>query len=82
MSSPQTSPTAEPQLRTTTTEQTGIHYSSIYLHTVPGTLKVICMVMKDPSSRYAFILSIKKLFSLKKTIGIHTDRFPVRTAKQ
>lgn len=44
MSSPSaTSPTG-PQLRTTTTEQTGIHYSTIYLHTVPGTLKVICLV--------------------------------------
>lgn len=44
MSSPQpTSPTA-PQIRTTTTEQTGIHYSTIYLHTVPGTLKAVCLV--------------------------------------
>lgn len=42
-SPPQTSPTS-PQVRTTTTEQTGIHYSTIYLHTVPGTLKVICLV--------------------------------------
>lgn len=43
-SPPQTSPTA-PQIRTTTTEQTGIHYSTIYLHTVPGTLKCICLVI-------------------------------------
>lgn len=42
-SPPQTSPTA-PQIRTTTTEQTGIHYSTIYLHTVPGTLKCVCLV--------------------------------------
>lgn len=45
MASPQqTSPTA-PQIRTTTTEQTGVHYSTIYLHTVPGTLKCICLVI-------------------------------------
>lgn len=46
MSSPQTTPTTGPQIRSTTTEQTGVHYSSIYLHTVPGTLKIVCMVMK------------------------------------
>lgn len=44
MSSPQTT---GPQVRTTTTEQTGIHYSTIYLHTVPGTLKCVCMVMRE-----------------------------------
>lgn len=36
-----TSPTS-PQV--TTREQTGIHWSTIYLHTVPGTLKCVCLV--------------------------------------
>ncbi|XP_031616949.1 plasmolipin-like [Contarinia nasturtii] len=44
MSSTTPTSTTTPQLRTTTTEQTGIHYSTIYLHTVPGTLKIVCLI--------------------------------------
>lgn len=42
-SPPLTTPTA-PQIRANVTEQTGIHWSTIYLHTVPGTLKCVCLV--------------------------------------
>lgn len=42
-SPPQTTPAA-PHIRANVTEQTGIHWSTIYLHTVPGTLKCVCMV--------------------------------------
>lgn len=38
--SPQT-----PNIGATTTEQTGIHYNSIYLQTVPGTIKCVCLVI-------------------------------------
>lgn len=46
MSTPpqQTTPSDGPRVTSSTTEQTGIHYSTIYLHTVPGTLKVVCLV--------------------------------------
>lgn len=56
-SPPPTSPTG-PQIRATTTEQTGIHYSTIYLHTVPGTLKVVCLVRNiyDVWMTWMFIL--------------------------
>lgn len=33
-----------PQITTTTSEKTGIHYSTLYLHTVPGTIKCVCLV--------------------------------------
>lgn len=55
MSSPQTSPTG-PQVRTTTTEQTGVHWSTIYLHTVPGTIKAICLVWKN-TRKFLFFLN-------------------------
>lgn len=38
-----TSPQA-PNISATTTEQTGIHYSSVYVRTVPGTIKCVCLV--------------------------------------
>lgn len=28
------------------TEQTGIHWSTLYLHTVPGALKAVCIVSR------------------------------------
>ncbi|XP_055298825.1 plasmolipin-like [Sitodiplosis mosellana] len=64
-SPPQTSPTT-PQVRTTTTEQTGIHYSTIYLHTVPGTLKVVCM---------AFVLIGFILIQCSDHSGVTTAQF-------
>lgn len=33
-----------PQITTTTSEKSGIHYSTLYLHTVPGTIKCVCLV--------------------------------------
>lgn len=40
-----TSPQSPPHITATTTEQSGIHYSSLYLHTVPGTIKCVCLVI-------------------------------------
>lgn len=33
-----------PRIETSTTEQTGIHFNTFYLHTVPGTIKAVCLV--------------------------------------
>jgi len=43
MSTPATSPQSPVAPQVSTREQTGIHYSTIYLHTIPGALKCVCM---------------------------------------
>lgn len=48
-----TSPTTPPNITSSTTEQSGIHYNSVYLQTVPGTIKCVCLV----SSFVFFIVS-------------------------
>lgn len=42
--STETSPTTPPNITSSTTEQSGIHYNTLYLHTVPGTIKCVCLV--------------------------------------
>lgn len=63
ISSTATSPQT-PNFSTTTTEQTGIHYNSLYLHTVPGTLKCVCLVnvFPAPSAIQFFFLMATKFF--------------------